>query len=168
MIFGGLQKQTLIDFPGKISCVLFTSGCNFRCPYCHNPDLVRGQNKQSVALSEERIYNFLEKRRGFLDGVVISGGEPTLHNDLSSICQNIKEMGYPIKLDTNGSRPEILTQLIHDGHIDFIAMILKQTRRPIHAIFYTMRIRKVSLKASLSSCPPTSYTSSAQHVSYPL
>ena len=99
MIFGGLQKQTLIDFPGKISCVLFTSGCNFRCPYCHNPDLVRGQNKQSVALSEERIYDFLEKRRGFLDGVVISGGEPTLHNDLSSICQNIKEMGYPIKLD---------------------------------------------------------------------
>ena len=125
MIFGGLQKQTLIDFPGKISCVLFTSGCNFRCPYCHNPDLVRGQNKQSVALSEERIYDFLEKRRGFLDGVVISGGEPTLHNDLSSICQNIKRMGYPIKLDTNGSRPEILTQLIHDGHIDFIAMDIK-------------------------------------------
>ena len=125
MIFGGLQKQTLIDFPGKISCVLFTSGCNFRCPYCHNPDLVRGQNKQSVALSEERIYDFLEKRRGFLDGVVISGGEPTLHQDLAIICQNIKKMGYPIKLDTNGSRPKTLTQLIQNRYIDFIAMDIK-------------------------------------------
>lgn len=125
MIFGGLQKQTLIDFPGKISCVLFTSGCNFRCPYCHNPDLVRIPGQQSVALSEERIYDFLEKRRGFLDGVVISGGEPTLHKDLSIICQNIKEMGYPIKLDTNGSRPETLTQLIQNRSVDFIAMDIK-------------------------------------------
>jgi len=125
MIFGGLQKQSLIDFPGKISCVLFTTGCNFRCPYCHNPDLVRGQGQQSFALSEERTYDFLEKRRGFLEGVVISGGEPTLHQDLPIICQNIKKMGYSIKLDTNGSRPKILTQLIQNCYIDFIAMDIK-------------------------------------------
>jgi len=125
MIFGGLQKQTLIDFPGKISCVLFTSGCNFRCPYCHNPELVRIPNRQPVVLSKESVYDFLEKRRGFLDGVVISGGEPTLHQDLSIICRNIKEMGYPIKLDTNGSRPETLTQLLQNRHIDFIAMDIK-------------------------------------------
>ena len=125
MIFGGLQKQSLIDFPGKISCVLFTSGCNFTCPYCHNPDLARGQVKQSVALKEESIYDFLAKRKGFLDGVVISGGEPTLHRDLSTICHNIKKMGYPIKLDTNGSRPEILEQLIRNRSVDYIAMDIK-------------------------------------------
>ena len=125
MIFGGLQKQSLIDFPGKISCVLFTSGCNFKCPYCHNPDLARGQVEKSLAIKEKSIYNFLEKRIGFLDGVVISGGEPTLHQDLSIICQKIKRMGYPIKLDTNGSRPKILAQLIHDRYIDYIAMDIK-------------------------------------------
>jgi len=125
MIFGGLQKQSLIDFPGKISCVLFTSGCNFKCPYCHNPDLARGQVKESFVIKEESIYHFLEKRIGFLNGVVISGGEPTLHQDLSIICQKIKKMGYPIKLDTNGSRPEILAQLIHNRYVDYIAMDIK-------------------------------------------
>ncbi len=125
MIFGGLQKQSLIDFPGKISCVLFTIGCNFTCPYCHNPDLARGQVKPTQTLKEERIYNFLENRKDFLDGVVISGGEPTLHPGLSTLCRNIKRMGYPIKLDTNGSRPEILTQLIHNRSIDYIAMDIK-------------------------------------------
>jgi pyruvate formate lyase activating enzyme len=125
MIFGGLQKQSLIDFPGKISCVLFTSGCNFKCPYCHNPDLARGHVKKSFVLKEENIYDFLEKRKGFLDGVVISGGEPTLHQDLSTICNNIKKMGYPIKLDTNGSRPEILVQLIRNRCVDYIAMDIK-------------------------------------------
>ena len=125
MIFGGLQKQSLIDFPGKISCVLFTSGCNFTCPYCHNPDLARGRIKQPPALKEERIYDFLEKRKGFLDGVVISGGEPTLHRDLSTLCRNIRKMGYPIKLDTNGSRPEVVERLIQDRSVDYIAMDIK-------------------------------------------
>ena len=125
MIFGGLQKQSLIDFPGKISCVLFTSGCNFTCPYCHNPDLARGQIHPSRILTEESIYDFLEKRKDFLDGVVISGGEPTLHRDLSTICHTIKKMGYPVKLDTNGSRPEILEQLIQNQDVDYIAMDIK-------------------------------------------
>ena len=125
MIFGGLQKQSLIDFPGKISCVLFASGCNFTCPYCHNPELARGQIKPSAVLKEENIYDFLDKRKGFLDGVVISGGEPTLHRDLSTICDNIRKRGYPIKPDTNGSRPEILEQLIRNRSVDYIAMDIK-------------------------------------------
>lgn len=125
MIFGGLQKQSLIDFPGKISCVLFTPGCNFTCPFCHNPDLARGQLEQASLLKEESVFDFLEKRKGFLDGVVISGGEPTLHRDLSLICHNIKKMGYPVKLDTNGSRPEILKRLIQHRYVDYIAMDIK-------------------------------------------
>jgi pyruvate formate lyase activating enzyme len=125
MIFGGLQKQSLIDYPGKISCVLFTPGCNFTCPYCHNPDLVRGRPEQISLLKEESIFDFLEKRKGFLDGVVISGGEPTLHRDLSIICHTIKKMGYPVKLDTNGSRPEILKRLIRNRCVDYIAMDVK-------------------------------------------
>lgn len=125
MIFGGLQKQTLIDFPGKISCVIFTSGCNFTCPFCHNPDLARGMTQQSRILKEESIYDFLEKRKDFLDGVVISGGEPTLHRDLPTVCHNIKKIGYPIKLDTNGSRPDMLRQLIRKRYVDYIAMDIK-------------------------------------------
>ena len=125
MLFGGIQKQSLIDYPGKLSCVLFTSGCNFRCPYCHNPDLARGRVNPSFTLSRQNIFDFLKKRKGFLDGVVISGGEPTLHRDLSAICLDIKQMGYITKLDTNGSRPEILAQLIQDQCIDYIAMDIK-------------------------------------------
>lgn len=123
MIFGGIQKNSLIDYPGKISCVLFTSGCNFACPYCHNPDLVK--NNPALYLNETEIYDFLESRKGFLDGVVISGGEPTIHNDIKSVCKNIKTLGYPVKLDTNGSNPSVIENLIDEGLIDYIAMDIK-------------------------------------------
>jgi pyruvate formate lyase activating enzyme len=125
MVFGGLQKHSLIDYPGKMSCVLFTTGCNFNCPYCHNPELAKGYIQQHLPLEEKNIYDFLALRKGFLDGVVISGGEPTLHKNISSICQNIREMGYAIKLDTNGSRPKILKQLIDERSVDYIAMDIK-------------------------------------------
>jgi len=104
MLLGGLQKNSLIDYPGKVSCVLFLSGCNFDCPYCHNPDLVKGSLCLSL-LDEKALYGFLEGRKGFLDGVVISGGEPTLQQDLICLCKEIEKMGYPIELNTNECRP---------------------------------------------------------------
>ena len=128
MRIGGLQKNSLIDYPGKISSVIFLSGCNFDCPFCHNPDLVRGCLSYTADLCSPDVCQFLKQRRGFLDGVVISGGEPTLDENLMDFCESIKQLGYPIKLDTNGSRPRILKQLIDDGLIDYIAMDLKQIR----------------------------------------
>jgi pyruvate formate lyase activating enzyme len=125
MVIGGLQKNSLIDYPGKISCVIFLSGCNFDCPYCHNPDLAQGCAKIPSALDENNILAFLASHKTFLDGVVISGGEPTLQKDLEDLCTKIKAMGYPVKLDTNGSRPHVLQHLVEDGLIDYIAMDIK-------------------------------------------
>lgn len=124
MVFGGLHKNSLIDYPGKISCVLFLSGCNFECPYCHNPNLARGNSTPCFSESGD-LFDFLEDRRAFLEGVVISGGEPTLENDLFSLCAGIKEMGYPVKLDTNGSRPRVLKRLMEQDLLDYIAMDIK-------------------------------------------
>lgn len=124
MRFGGIQKNSFIDYPKKISAVLFFSGCNFKCPYCHNPALARGEFP--TPLIEADAYAYLHARRGFLDAVVLSGGEPTLHDgDIFRICRNIKSMGYPIKLDTNGSRPGVLGRLIEENLIDYVAMDIK-------------------------------------------
>jgi pyruvate formate lyase activating enzyme len=125
MRFGGLQKYSLIDFPGKVSCVLFLSGCNFDCPYCHNPDLVRGEQLCSSSMDEAEIYAFLERRKGLLDGVVISGGEPTLVENLAPLCEKIKGMGYHVKMDTNGSRPKVIKRLTDESLVDYIAMDIK-------------------------------------------
>jgi len=125
MVLGGVQKNSMIDYPEKISCVIFLSGCNFDCPYCHNPDLAQGCATCSTNLNGANIWQFLEERRNFLDGVVISGGEPTLQPDLAHLCEKIKQMGYPVKLDTNGSRPEVLEQLLENGLIDYVAMDVK-------------------------------------------
>jgi len=125
MILGGLQKNSLIDYPGKLSCVLFLSGCNFTCPYCHNPQLVNGKFSKTSCLNEKGFYAFLERRKGFIDGVVISGGEPTIHEEVVALCKRIKEMGYPIKLDTNGSRPKAIKSLIDKGLVDYFAMDVK-------------------------------------------
>ena len=129
MIIGGLQKVSLIDYPGKVSCVVFLSGCNFDCPYCHNPDLAKGV-APAPFLDEIEVYRFLQRRRGILDGVVISGGEPTLQKNLFYLCEKIKQVGYPIKLDTNGSRPDVIKRLIHEGLVDYIAMDIKTD--PLH------------------------------------
>jgi pyruvate formate lyase activating enzyme len=122
---GGIQKTSLIDYPGKLSCVLFVTGCNFHCPYCHNPELVRNKTTPPTAPTAEYVNRFLWERREFLDGVVISGGEPTLHTGLFSLCRYIKTLGYPIKIDTNGSRPEVLARLLGDGLVDYVAMDVK-------------------------------------------
>ena len=125
MYIGGLQKSSLIDYPGKVSCVLFLSGCNFDCPYCHNPELARGCPARGDGVREPEIFKFLEKRKGLLDGVVISGGEPTLQEGIFALCKRIREMGYPVKLDTNGSRPGVIRRLLGEGLIDYIAMDIK-------------------------------------------
>jgi len=126
MIVGGIQKNSLIDYPGKIGCVLFTAGCNLRCPYCHNPSLVL-VDQQGCApwIEEKEVFRFLAGRRSLLDGVVISGGEPTLHPDIGPFCERIKQMGYAVKLDTNGSRPEVIDHLIRNDLVDYIAMDIK-------------------------------------------
>ena len=123
MLLAGLQKNSFIDYPGKICCVLFTTGCNFVCPYCHNADLARGEYPQRIELSQ--ILDFLRSRRGMLEGVAITGGEPTLHSGIVDLCQSIRSMGYAIKLDSNGSHPEILHDLIENQLVDFIAMDIK-------------------------------------------
>ena len=126
MNIGGFQKNSLIDFPETIACVIFTQGCNFICPYCHNPDLVAGPQTQAGRLYDEiKIFNFLGKRKNFLEGVVITGGEPTLQKDLINFCRKVKTMGYRLKLDSNGTHPEILAALFEDGLVDFISMDIK-------------------------------------------
>lgn len=125
IVIGGVQKNSFIDYPGKISCVLFLSGCNFRCPYCHNPDLARGHPTKAFCPSIEEFFDFLNSRRSFLEGVVISGGEPTLQADLPELCADIKKLGYSVKLDTNGSCPQMVLRLIEKGVVDFVAMDIK-------------------------------------------
>jgi len=125
MHIGGVQKNSLIDYPGKLCSVIFSSGCNFDCPYCHNPDLVRSTSTCQTTINSDEIVKFLAERRRFLDGVVISGGEPTLQHDLVDFCKKIKHLGFPVKLDTNGSRPQVLHYLIKESLIDYVAMDLK-------------------------------------------
>jgi pyruvate formate lyase activating enzyme len=123
MVFGGIEKFTLIDYPGKIACMVYTIGCNFRCPYCHNPELV--DETTDVHISERELYDFLETRKGMLDGVVITGGEPTIHDDLPRVMREIKDRGFLVKLDSNGTHPAMLRDAIRDGIVDFIAMDIK-------------------------------------------
>ena len=124
MKIGGLQKVSLIDYPGKISAVVFTQGCNFRCPYCHNPELVDKKLYQP-GLPEKDILDFLATRRGKLDAVTVSGGEPTLQEDLISFIEKIRKLGFAVKLDSNGSRPDVLALLIKKKLLDFIALDVK-------------------------------------------
>jgi len=124
MKIGGLHKVSLIDYPGKICAILFTQGCNFRCPYCHNPELVDPKLFEPP-IPHEEIFGFLDRRRGKLDGVVVTGGEPTLQPNLIPFLRRVKEMGYLVKLDTNGALPEVLENLITQGIADYIAMDVK-------------------------------------------
>lgn len=120
----GLQKLTLLDFPTKTACTVFTGGCNLRCPFCHNASLVTGV---ADALDEEEFFAFLLKRKGLLQGVCISGGEPLLQKDLSSFIKRIKDMGFAVKLDTNGTFPLKLKELLETGSVDYVAMDLKNS-----------------------------------------
>ena len=122
----GFQKLTLLDYPGKMACTLFTAGCNLRCPFCHNSRLVINPGKQSE-YSEDEIFSFLKKRAGILDGVAITGGEPLLQRDIEEFIVKVKDLGYSVKLDTNGTFPEKLRSLVEKGLIDYVAMDVKNS-----------------------------------------
>jgi pyruvate formate lyase activating enzyme len=124
MKIGGMQKVSLIDFPGKIACVLFTQGCNFRCQFCHNESLVL-PNKFGIPMDERKIFDFLNDKKGKIEAVVISGGEPTLQSNLEDFLRKIKELGFLTKLDTNGSRPDVLENLYKVKLLDYVAMDIK-------------------------------------------
>jgi len=126
MRIGGVLKLSLIDYPDKMSCVIFTQGCNFRCRYCHNPQLVLPE-QYGPTIPEEEVLDFLNDRREFLQGVVISGGEPTIQKGLIPFMLKIKKMGYAIKLDTNGSQPQVIEELLRLKLVDYIAMDIKAT-----------------------------------------
>ncbi|MBQ4600274.1 MAG: anaerobic ribonucleoside-triphosphate reductase activating protein [Oscillospiraceae bacterium] len=125
MNIAGLQKMTLLDYPGKVACTVFLAGCNFRCPFCHNSGILSAASPSDI--SREELLRFLEKRKGLLDGVCITGGEPTLQSDLPELLADIKGLGYPIKLDTNGTRPKMLKSLAEKGLIDYVAMDIKNS-----------------------------------------
>jgi len=126
MQIGGLQKLSLIDYPGKIACAVFLIGCNFRCGYCHNPELVLPEKiKKQPKISEKDFFDFLKKRKRLIEGVVITGGEPTIHSNLPDFIKKIKKLGYLVKLDTNGTNPEMLRKLIKKKLVDCIAMDVK-------------------------------------------
>jgi pyruvate formate lyase activating enzyme len=128
MVIGGLQKVSLIDFPGKVAAALFTQGCNFRCPYCHNPELV-DPTRYVSPLTEESFFSFLKMRAGKLQGVVITGGEPTVHDDLATFIRRVRALGYAIKLDTNGSNPALLEELLAERLVDYVALDVKAPLR---------------------------------------
>ena len=123
-MIGGLQKVTLLDFPGKVACTVFLTGCNLRCPYCHNPDLVLTKDNGKY-ISEKEFFEFLLSRKGKLDGVCITGGEPTLYPNLTNLICRIREMGFLVKLDSNGTAPEILKPLLREKLLDYVAIDIK-------------------------------------------
>ncbi len=152
MIFGGLEKCTLIDYPGKVACMVYTIGCNFRCPYCHNPELV--DETVETKITEKKVLEFLSSRKGMLDGLVITGGEPTIHEGLLRFIKKVKNLGFLVKLDSNGTNPSMLKEAIKKKLVDYIAMDIKSTMskysrtvaRPVDVV----AIRK-SIKIIMSS-----------------
>jgi pyruvate formate lyase activating enzyme len=128
MLLSGIQPFTVLDYPGKVSCIVFTPGCNFRCGYCHNPEFVLPEKVAALRpsfITEEAFFNFLDQRNTLLDGVVVSGGEPTLMPDLEQFIEKIKKRGYLVKLDSNGNRPAVLRRLLQKNLLDYIAMDVK-------------------------------------------
>ena len=132
MIIGGFQKTTLLDFPNHVACIIFTKGCNFRCPFCQNSTLIGINHEDEI--TEEYIFDYLIKRQGILDGVVITGGEPTVQKDLKEFIKKIRKLGYKVKLDTNGYNPVVLKELIDENLLDYVAMDVKHTFEKYHIV----------------------------------
>lgn len=126
MKFYGMQKMTLLDYPGYVACTLFTGGCNFRCPFCHNALLVLDLD-ENYTIPEEEVLAFLKKRQGLLDGVCVTGGEPLINKDIGDFLSKVKELGFKIKLDTNGTNPSLLKELVSQNLVDYVAVDIKNS-----------------------------------------
>ena len=126
MIIHGFQKMTLLDYPGQVACTIFTAACNLRCPFCYNAGLVT-KIESAERIDEAEVLAYLQKRKGILDGVCITGGEPTLQKDLADFIRKIRALGYAVKLDTNGTNPAVLQSLLDEGLLDYVAMDIKNT-----------------------------------------
>lgn len=177
MIIGGLQKFSLLDYPDKISAIIFTQGCNFRCLFCYNPMLVwpkvgkiknknssYEENQEGHRLSEGDLFDFLEDRKGKLQGVVITGGEPTIHSDLPNFIRKIKELDFLVKLDTNGTNPEMLERLIKEKLINYIAMDIKASPEKMNEVVgVNIDFKKIekSVKIIMSSDLPYEFRTTA-------
>ncbi|MBS7655886.1 anaerobic ribonucleoside-triphosphate reductase activating protein [Candidatus Bathyarchaeota archaeon] len=146
MIIKGLQKFTLIDYPGKLACTIFTFGCNFRCPYCQNPELIIDDGRPSI--SKAWILNFLYQRRDFLNGVCITGGEPTIHPELLEFIRELKRLGYNVKVDTNGFNPELINQMLQSKLVNFIAMDVKAPLEKYNEVV-KVDVKKDSIRESI-------------------
>ena len=127
MIINGFQKLTLLDYPGRVACTIFTAGCNMRCPFCHNASLVTHIDSENT-FSVDEVLDYLKKRQGILEGVCITGGEPLLQPDIKEFIAEIKKLGYSVKLDTNGTFPEKLKELVNEGLVDYVAMDIKNNK----------------------------------------
>ena len=138
MVIHGLQKLTLLDYPGHTACTVFTAWCPWRCPFCHNASLVLRPESQPV-IDQEEFFTFLHKRRGLLDGVAVTGGEPTVQKDLPAFLVRVKEAGFAVKLDTNGTNPAMLRQILEAGLVDYVAMDIKAGRDNYSAVTGTLR-----------------------------
>jgi len=145
----GLQKLTLLDFPERTACTVFTAGCNFRCPFCHNASLVLDVPKEAE-MTEKKFFAFLQKRKGILDGVCVSGGEPLLQPDIELFIKKIKDMGFAVKLDTNGSFPDKLSRLVESGLVDYVAMDIKNSPETYAFTAGTETLDIVSVQKSVS------------------
>ena len=146
-MISGLQKMTLLDFPGKVACTVFLHGCNYRCPFCHNSELIDG--KAQPLMETEAFLKYLKSRQGLLDGVCVSGGEPTLRQELPEFLRSIKELGYAVKLDTNGSRPKVLRSLVEAGLVDYVAVDAKNSPKRYAETVGTDRVDMEALEESL-------------------
>lgn len=150
----GFNKTTLLDYPGHVAATVFTGGCNFRCPFCHNGGLVLAPAEQEL-IGEEEVLEYLHKRQGILEGVCITGGEPTLQRGLKEFLRKIKELGYLAKLDTNGYRPEVLWELLEEGLLDYVAMDIKSSRENYGSACGLLRLDLARIEESvgiLKSC----------------
>lgn len=164
MKIGGFQKLSLIEYPEKLSCIVFTIGCNFRCPYCYNPELIEETVKR---VPEEYIFEFLKSRKGLLDAVVVTGGEPTLQQDLPEFFQKIKEEGFLTGLETNGAYPEMIKKLINEGLVDFIAMDVKAPLEKYSEIV-KVTVNSEKIKESILTIMNSSIEKEFRTTCYPL